>query len=170
MQKSFPLSLHVQNCWNKELFLHFKVLLPAASITIFRKSSNHDWDGKITSEPRQWALETSYLGKKYNTALGIYCVYIINCAIYNTLMKDDEIISHLQRTRRKWEMNYPATALFYSTALYRIWLSLPINYAPFVSKQLNTRSYRGRRSCRFTAGSYPARKRIKTVYFQTAYS
>lgn len=163
MQKSFASSLHVQKCWNKELFLHFKVLFPAASVTIFRKSSNHDWDGKTTSEPRQWALETSYLGKKYNTALGVYHVYIINCAIYNTLMKDDEIISHLQRKRGKCEMNYPATALFYSNAGIR--LSLPINYTPYAAKQLNTRSYRGRRSYRLTAGSYLARRRIETVYY-----
>ncbi len=111
MQQSFASSLHVQKCWNKELFLHFKVLLPAASVTIFRKSSNHDWDGKTTSEPRQWALETSHLGKKYNTALGIYHVYIINCAIYNTLMKDDEIISHLQRKRRKMWNELPRNSL-----------------------------------------------------------
>lgn len=41
------------------------------------------------------------LGKKYNTALGAYHVYIINCAIYNTIMKDDEILSHLQRKKEK---------------------------------------------------------------------
>lgn len=93
---------------------------------------------KTTSEPRQWALETSYLGKKYNTALGIYHVYIINCAIYNALMKDDEIISHLQRKRGRCEMNYSATALFYSIA--RIRLSLPINYTPYVFIQLNAGS------------------------------
>lgn len=138
MQGSSASSLHVQKCWNKELFLHFKVLLPAASVTIFRKSSNHDWDGKTTSEPRQWALETSYLGKKYNTALGIYRVYIINCGIYNTLMKDDEIISHLQRKRGKCEMNYTPAALLYSIACIR--LSLPINYTPYIAKQVNTRS------------------------------
>lgn len=161
MQKHRPSSLHVQKCWNKELFLHFKVLLPAASITIFRKSSNHDRDGKTTSEPRQWALETSHLGKKYNTALGIYHVYIINCAIYNTLMKDDEIISHLQRKRKKYEINYSLTALFYSITSIR--LILPINYTPYVAKELNTKSYRGRRSCRLTAGSYLAR--IKTVCY-----
>lgn len=49
--------------------------------------------------------------KKKNTALSIYHVYIINCAIYITLMKDDEIISHLQRKSGKCEMNYPATRL-----------------------------------------------------------
>ena len=81
------------------------------------------------------------LGKKYNTALGVYRVYIINCGIYNTLMKDDEIISHLQRKRGKCEMNYPGTALFFSIACTR--LSLPINYTPHVAKQLNTRSYGG---------------------------
>lgn len=73
------------------------------------------------------------LGKKYNTALGSYHVYIINHAIYNTLMKDDEIISHLQR-KRKCEMNYPETAFFYSIACIR--LSLPIIYIPYVAKQL----------------------------------
>lgn len=51
------------------------------------------------------------LGKKYNAAEGIHHVYISDCAIYNTLMKDDEIISHLQRNRRKSEMNCHATAL-----------------------------------------------------------
>lgn len=100
-------------------------------------------------------METSYLGKKYiyiyNTALGIHHVYIISCAIYNTLMKDDEIISHLQG-KRKCEMNFTATTLFYSIACIR--LSLPINYTPYVAKQLNTRSYRSRRSYRLTTGSY----------------
>lgn len=121
-----PSSLYVQKCWNKELFLHFKVLLPAASVTIFRKSSNHDWDGKTTSKPKQRDLETSYLGKKkkYSTALGIHHVYIINCAIYNTLMKDDETISHLQGKRGKCEMNYPATASFCSIACVRLSLSI----------------------------------------------
>lgn len=159
MQTSFR--LHVQKCWNKMLFLHFKVLLPAASVTICRKSSNHDWDRKTTSEPRQWALETSHLGKKYNSALGIYHVYIINCVIYNTLMKDDEIMSHLQRRRRECEMNYPATALFCSIACIR--LSLPFNYPPYEAKQLNKRSYRGRKSHWLTAWSHLTRRRIKTV-------
>lgn len=148
----------MQQCWNKELFLHFKVLLPAASATIFRKSSNHDREGKTTSEPREWALETSYLGKKYNNALGIHHVYIINCAIYNSLMKDDETFSHLQRR------NCPSTALFFSIGCIR--LSLPINYISHVAPKRNTGSYSGRRSYRLNAGSYLAKEEYKTAIFQ----
>lgn len=44
-------------------------------------------------------------GKKYYTALGRHHVYIINCGIYNTLMKNDEIVSHLLRIRGKCEIN-----------------------------------------------------------------
>lgn len=45
---SFALSLPAQKCWNKELFLHFKVALPTARATIFRGSSNRnrERDGK----------------------------------------------------------------------------------------------------------------------------
>lgn len=46
IRRSFALSLHVQKWWNKELFQHFKVLLPEASVTMFRESSNYDWDKK----------------------------------------------------------------------------------------------------------------------------
>lgn len=54
----------------------------------------------------------------------------------------------------------PGTALIYSIACIR--LCLPINYTPYVAKQLNRRSYRGRRSYRLAAGSYRTRRRIKT--------
>lgn len=99
--------------------------------------------------------------KKYITASGIYCVYIINCGIYNTLMEDDENASHLQRV--KCEINYPTTALFYSLACIR--LSLPINYTPYVGKQLNIRRCSGGRSYRLTAGGDQARRGIKTVCY-----
>lgn len=62
-----------------------KFMLPAASMRIFRKSSNPDCHRKTTSEPRQWRSGSLIWGKILH-ALGIHHVCII-CAICNQLMK-----------------------------------------------------------------------------------
>lgn len=65
--------------------------------------------------------------KKYTTAWGIYRVYIINCGIYNTLMKDDEIISHLPRKGGKLEINYPANNLVLQHRLHQVKSAYQLN-------------------------------------------